>query len=159
MTRQQDALRRIWQIIVGQSKYCCLGIEGEVNMSSDASSQPPGMQFASQVGTLAHGGKMVFDNTWAGCDSIILLIAAATDYRGDYPQKVCRQNLEATIVKTYDGLRKAHIADYQKLFQRVSLDLKALTPPSPLSQEQERGKPSVRAGRDSPSPVFGGRGR
>jgi alpha-L-fucosidase 2 len=67
--------------------------------------------------------------------AMTVLIAAATGYRGydrdpDLPAEaiaaVCRQRLEAAIRKPYAVLRAAHVADHQKLFRRVALELPKL---------------------------------
>jgi alpha-L-fucosidase 2 len=64
-----------------------------------------------------------------------VLIAAATGYRGydrdpdlsaDAIAAACRQRLDAAARKSYEALRAAHVADHQKLFRRVSLELPKL---------------------------------
>ena len=61
-------------------------------------------------------------------DSVTLLISAATnfvnyrDVSGDAKGKATAI-LAAAAVKSYDQLKAAHLADYQALFRRVSLDL------------------------------------
>ena len=63
-----------------------------------------------------------------GADSVTLLIAAATSYKnyhdvsGD-PTAITKARLAAASKKSFDELRAAHIADYQKLFRRVQLTL------------------------------------
>lgn len=52
-----------------------------------------------------------------------VLIAAATDYRGGDPDVICRQQLSQAAQKRYSQLRTDHIADHQKLYRRVSLEL------------------------------------
>jgi alpha-L-fucosidase 2 len=56
-------------------------------------------------------------------DSLLLLIAAATDYHHDDPAKACDDTLKKASAKSYDQLLAAHLADYQNLFRRVTLDL------------------------------------
>jgi alpha-L-fucosidase 2 len=61
-------------------------------------------------------------------DSAILLITAATSYRkyddvsGD-PEATAREIIKVAAGKSFEALRSAHLADYQPLFRRVSLDL------------------------------------
>ena len=58
-----------------------------------------------------------------------LLIAAATDYQGfagrqtKDPLAATSDDLNKAAKKSYESLRQAHVADYQKYFQRVSLQL------------------------------------
>ena len=58
-----------------------------------------------------------------GARAVTLLLAAATDYRGGDPGKVCGERIAAAVVKPYADLREAHIAEYQSLYRRVELDL------------------------------------
>ena len=44
-------------------------------------------------------------------------------YRGNPHEKVTADQLAAATAKPYNELRRAHVADYQKLFRRTSLDL------------------------------------
>ncbi|MEP4534452.1 MAG: glycoside hydrolase family 95 protein, partial [Cyclobacteriaceae bacterium] len=58
-----------------------------------------------------------------GADEVVLRIVAASDYRGDDPQTLTDQYLSQALGKSYANLLKSHMADYQSLFDRVSLDL------------------------------------
>ena len=84
----------------------------------------------NEGGTVSTGdGKLEFRN----CDSLTLLIAAGTDYvanygrkyRGDAPSAAIEKRLAPAAKKKYEALRAAHVADFQSLFNRVSLDLGA----------------------------------
>ncbi|GAA1520774.1 glycoside hydrolase N-terminal domain-containing protein [Sphaerisporangium rubeum] len=61
-------------------------------------------------------------------NSVTLLISIGTSYvnytnvGGDY-QGIARNYLNAALGRTYDDLRARHVADYQALFGRTSLDL------------------------------------
>jgi alpha-L-fucosidase 2 len=61
-------------------------------------------------------------------DSATILIASATSYRnfqdvsGD-PDKLAAALIDKAAAKGYEALRKDQLADYQKLFDRVSLDV------------------------------------
>ncbi|NOU70274.1 DUF4073 domain-containing protein [Paenibacillus sp. LMG 31458] len=84
-------------------------------------------QVKSDDGTVTAGnGKL----TVAGASSVTILMSAATDYTNHYPDYVgtdphltVTDNLAAASAKTYDVLRANHLADYQSLFKRVSLNL------------------------------------
>jgi alpha-L-fucosidase 2 len=64
----------------------------------------------------------------SGADEAVLLIAAATSYRryddvsGD-PEALTKQTLGAASRKKFNTLRQAHVAEHQRLFRRVKLDL------------------------------------
>ena len=63
-----------------------------------------------------------------GADEAVLLIAAATSYKsykdvsGD-PEALVKGTLAKAENKSFDQLRRAHIAEHQRLFRRCSLDL------------------------------------
>ena len=89
-----------------------------------------GMRFECRVRAIHEGGKLVVDASGLsvdGADAATLFIAAATGYRG-YDQMPdgpvdCRPVLDAVANKTYAQVRADHVADHQKLFRRVSIDL------------------------------------
>ena len=63
-----------------------------------------------------------------GADSVTLLIAAATSYKNyhdvsGHPESIVKKQLAAAAKKPFATLLSTHIADYQKLFQRVQLTL------------------------------------
>jgi alpha-L-fucosidase 2 len=88
-----------------------------------------------------------------------LLVAAATDYLGfagrrtKDPRAATSDDLNIAAKKSYDALRQAHVADYRKYFQRVSLQLGPpesvpATEPTPKrieSAAQGPGDPSLAA--------------
>lgn len=67
-----------------------------------------------------------------GAREALILIATATSFNGfdkdpvkegtDY-QATAERRMKQAMAKDYASLRKAHVADYQRLFDRVSLDL------------------------------------
>ena len=65
-----------------------------------------------------------------GADSATLLIASATSYKNFHdvsanPSELTSALIEKAASKGYEALSKEHEADYQKLFDRASLDLGA----------------------------------
>ncbi|WP_442506800.1 glycoside hydrolase family 95 protein [Novipirellula sp. SH528] len=64
----------------------------------------------------------------SGADDVTLLVVGATSYNtatdisGDATAR-CEKYLQAIGDKSYEDLRAGHVADYQKLFNRVRLDL------------------------------------
>ncbi len=62
-------------------------------------------------------------------DEVLLLVAAATDYQGFAgrrtadPLQATKDDLARVLGKTYENLRAAHVADYQRYFDRASICL------------------------------------
>ncbi|MEO3814795.1 glycoside hydrolase N-terminal domain-containing protein [Sphaerisporangium sp. B11E5] len=63
-----------------------------------------------------------------GANSVTLLVSIGTSYvnyqnvGGDY-QGIARNHLGAAVSRSFDDLRSRHVADYQRLFGRTTLDL------------------------------------
>ncbi|MBN8460363.1 MAG: glycoside hydrolase family 95 protein [Verrucomicrobia bacterium] len=89
------------------------------------------LAYEAKVRIIATGGKVSAEGdriTVSGADSAMLLISAATSYRnfndaGGDPGEMVDKCLAKAAGKSFDQLRAAHLADYQPLFRRVSLDL------------------------------------
>jgi alpha-L-fucosidase 2 len=91
-----------------------------------------GVRYAARVRVLARGGEVsVTGNVLRvrQADAAILIIAAATDYEGfagrqtKDPLAATSDDLNRAAKKSYKSLRQAHLADYHKYFQRVSLNI------------------------------------
>ncbi len=94
-----------------------------------------GMYFSTEVRVIPAGGSVEPTPTELiikGADSVTLLFAAATGFRGfdqmpDTPPETlavqCRKTLDASAGKSYASLREAHIEDFQRLYKRVSLKI------------------------------------
>jgi alpha-L-fucosidase 2 len=93
-----------------------------------------GMKFEWQLLASHDGGSMQTKGTtleFKNCNSLTLLVAAGTDYVMDYakhyhgeaPHARLTAQLNAAAKKKYATLKAQHIADFQKLFSRVALDL------------------------------------
>jgi alpha-L-fucosidase 2 len=100
-------------------------------VNGDAEGIKGALKFQARVCILNQGGKLIGDtNTLSvqNADSAVLLIAAATSYKsyqdvtGD-PEAITKQRLASACRKSFDDLRKVHIAEHQQLFRRVALDL------------------------------------
>ncbi|MFC5824407.1 glycosyl hydrolase family 95 catalytic domain-containing protein [Nonomuraea insulae] len=105
------------------------------------------MTFEAQVQVITEGGTRTDAGdriTVTGADSAVLVLSAGTDYAGTYPgyrgqdphAKVTAA-VDAAAAKGYGRLRKAHVADYRKLFDRVKLDLGGEAPAIPTDQLRE----------------------
>lgn len=91
-----------------------------------------GMKYIARVKAVADGGTVTTDGNSlrvAGANSVTLFLTAGTNYtinppyRGNPHEKVTADQLAAAAAKSYETLRQSHVADYQKLFGRASLDL------------------------------------
>jgi alpha-L-fucosidase 2 len=85
-----------------------------------------GMKYAAYLQAVTEGGKAVVVRTelrFENADSVTLLLTAATSFRGSDPEASAQTRLLEASRRSYTALRRAHIADYQRLFRRVSLDL------------------------------------
>jgi alpha-L-fucosidase 2 len=89
------------------------------------------LKFQARVKALASGGNTSADAdqlSVVNADSVTLLIAAATSYRsfkdvsGD-PDALAKNCLTAASQESFDELRQNHIAEHQRLFRRVELNL------------------------------------
>jgi alpha-L-fucosidase 2 len=126
LTREKDAT-----IVNDPSDPNRLILKGQI-IAQYANSKPtPAEQFEAQLLCVPNGGKITANGgklSIAGADSVVLLIAGATDYYGGDPDQLCRDSLAKAAAKTYDALLNDHLIDYQKLFQRVELDLGSVGP-------------------------------
>ena len=100
-------------------------------VNGDASGIKGALKFQARVQVIAEGGK----TTAAGnsvyvtnANAVTLLIAVATSYKnyqdvsGD-PEAIVKGQLAVAAGKSFKKLLKAHVAEHQRLFRRVSLEL------------------------------------
>ena len=103
--------------------------ENELALSGQV--EEGGLKFQAQIRVIAHGGTVRVSQqgiTVEKADDAMILLTAATSFKNFHdisadPQDRCATVLAAVTGKDYAALRQAHIADYQALFRRVSLDL------------------------------------
>jgi len=99
---------------------------GLVLVLSGATNGGKGMKFQAQLKVIPQGGTLSIDGKRLvvdKADAVTLLLASATTYRHKDPEAVCRGQIEAAAKKGFEALRKDHLADHQKMFRRVKLDL------------------------------------
>lgn len=99
------------------------------------SQEHPGMTFEAHWRVQAEGGTVTPNDAGdaivvQNADAVTIVMAAATNYRlehphykGDPPSQRNQRTLEEVPSKSFQTLRAAHIADYQRIFNRVTLDL------------------------------------
>lgn len=82
--------------------------------------------YACHVLACAQGGELRAGDgvlEVCGADELVLLIAAATDYRGQDPHELCRQRTDQVARRSYLQIRHDHEKAHRELFDRVQLDL------------------------------------
>lgn len=106
--------------------------------------QSDGLCFESRVRVIPTGGRLTLTNgntlVVENADSATLLLVAATSYNtfqdiSADPARRCAADLAGLSGRSFDTLRATHVADHQKLFRRMSLDL-GRTPQADLPTDQ-----------------------
>ena len=109
-----------------------------------------GVHFIARLQAYSEGGSIRVDGSSlliGDADAVTLILAAATDYRGQQPSDITTQRLSAAAGIGYAELRESHVADHSAIFNRVSLN---------LGGEDERRNPvdarlrSMRTGESDP---------
>jgi len=107
-----------------------------------------GMYYAAALQAKVEGGRISANGNRLliqGATVCTLLVTAATGYRGfeqkpDTPQDEVNaqagRRLDAALAQSYAALRQRHVADYRKLFDRVSLSLGSNTAASQPTDER-----------------------
>ncbi|MDQ6423282.1 glycoside hydrolase N-terminal domain-containing protein [Paenibacillus sp. LHD-117] len=119
-------------------------VVAEGNNTLVLSGKVPGnkMGYESRLVARSEGGTITAGQSSLSvkdAESVTILLTAATDYANDYPTYKSMQTpnakattaMTAALAKSYEELRHAHLADYQELFNRVSLDLGGALPAIP----------------------------
>jgi alpha-L-fucosidase 2 len=108
-----------------------------------------GLQYETVVQLVNTGGRITSADgilRIENVDSLTILVAAGTNYvadrtrgwRGELPHERIDRQLRAAAAKPYTDLRAAHVADYQRLFRRVSLQLSSGAPDLPTDERLVR---------------------
>jgi alpha-L-fucosidase 2 len=94
-----------------------------------------GMRFQLRVKARHQGGSLAADTAGLhvnGASEVVLYLSAATSFNGfdkcpdkdgKDEAKLARDYLGKAFAKDFDAIRKAHVQDYQRYFNRVSLTL------------------------------------
>jgi alpha-L-fucosidase 2 len=104
----------------------------------DDSDRPEGTAFALHVRVVADGGRITPGGSTLSVEkanAVTLLLSAGTSFNGPHkspghegidPSDAPTRALSAVAGQSFDELLQRHLADYQKLFHRVALDLGAV---------------------------------
>jgi len=147
--------------------FAALTLPGEVTVEGDNtlvlrghayehmhSNGKQGVAFEVRVRVIAEGGRL---NPRADsievkqADSVLLLVAVATNFCGADPSTSCKEVVEKAQAKPYSRLRAEHIADHQALFKRTSIYLGAN--PSAEKNPINRRRADVQSGGEDPGLV------
>jgi alpha-L-fucosidase 2 len=85
-----------------------------------------GVQLVARLRVLNTGGSVQIAGETIKvekADAVTLLLTAATNYRGGDPSAITGNQLASTTKRQFEDLKKDHVADYQKYFKRVELEL------------------------------------
>ncbi len=109
-----------------------------------------GMIFAARLAVLGEAGKVKAEGNVLriqNATQVTLLLTADTDYRMQLPdwrhgnpERETMSQLNAAMMKPHRRLREAHVADYQKLFKRVSFKLAGVESDLPTDARLEAVK-------------------
>jgi len=137
LTRERDAVCtnvNAQQLVLrGQIPVEYFNTKAEAHDVPDPAKAVPGEKFEGRLAAIPYGGKATGTNgsiTISGADSVTIFVAGGSDYWGTDPDVQCCKDIVTAMTKVapFQAARSAHIADYQKLFGRVSLDLGSAGP-------------------------------
>jgi len=92
------------------------------------------LSYEAQVRVLHDGGELGTRGdriTFNGCNELVVLLAADTNYvndreqgwTGDHPHRRITSQLDRASAKSHDELLRSHLEDYQSLYDRFSITL------------------------------------
>ena len=87
--------------------------------------EPTGVKFRAVLRAVNEGGHVEVSGSEvivSNANAVTLLLVAGTNYRGGDPVSICAQYL-LRAARSYSALKTRHLADHQKLFRRVDLEL------------------------------------
>lgn len=102
--------------------------DSELTMQGRAShdGQQLGVRFEARLIAVTEAGSVRADGISlriSDADAVTLILAAATDYRGQEPSAATAGRLKAAVDAGFAELRDAHVSDHQAIFNRVALEL------------------------------------
>ncbi len=112
-----------------------------------------GPSFQASLRVIAQGGRVEgFPQRIAveRADAVTIVLAAATRYKGGRPEEQVDRQLGAAAAKPYERLRAEHVADHQRLFRRVSLQLGRDDRSEPASLPTDERLERVKTGATDP---------
>ena len=110
-------------------------VNGNIGLEAEASADKNDMQYACVIKVITEGGETLATKSGhiyvKEADSVVIIMSLATDYKNEYPHyksgedpvEVASRTVEAAAVKGFKALYKAHLDDYQAIYNRVQIDL------------------------------------
>lgn len=120
-----DSPQRSTVHLLGHDALTLTGLSGEAGGVAGAVKFQASVKVYATSGTVTTGSDYV---NVSAADSVTLHIAVATSYKswldvsGD-PAALVGSALKSAASKSYDSLRRAHVGDYRRLYNRVSINL------------------------------------
>lgn len=111
-----------------------------------------GVGFQIRTHIIPEGGTSAADEDFVeiyGASAATLLVAIGTSFRGGDPEAICREVIDAARRRGFAQLRRAHIADHQTLYHRMSIDL-GRSSPVLRSQPTDRRRRELESGSEDP---------
>ena len=133
---------------VAATSSCTLSLAGRLRQRDE----PDGMRYAAMVGVIAVAGRVQSSPSGIsveGAESAVILISAATDYRGDDFEALVAERIEAARSKGLAALLARHAADHRPRFERVALDL-----PRGAAADLSTDERLLRCARGEPDPAL-----
>lgn len=88
--------------------------------------EPSGVKFRAVLRVMSDGGQLAASGSElvvSNANAVTLLLVSATNYHGGDPAAACDRYM-ALATKPYQMLKSAHVADHERLFRRVELELR-----------------------------------
>ncbi len=87
---------------------------------------PDGIEYASVLKAVIEGGSCKAVGNYLdieGATSVMFILTAQTSFRQTNPPQAALEEANSCAALLYEQLKQAHIADYEALYQRVSLEI------------------------------------
>ncbi len=117
------------KISIGRPERSAININGkdlEMSGQLDNGIDGKGMQYLAKVKAQLKDGSLIAENNSLvikDATELIIFISAKTSFKDDLFKQHVQQILDAASKKIYAVQKQEHIANYQKLFNRASVDL------------------------------------
>ena len=101
-------------------------LEGQLPFKKPGAEAGEGIRYLALLGASVKGGKLSVTDQGlvvAGADEATLIVSAGTDWRDKQFAKLARGRLAAALVKPFDALREAAVADQRRYMDRCRLTL------------------------------------
>jgi alpha-L-fucosidase 2 len=117
-----------------------IAMQGRVNRVDESTGRPAGMRFSANVKARSATGSISVSKdgvmTVRNAGDLVLYITAATSYNHKNPGQACLETLRKAVRQPLAALYRAHLADYQSLYNRVRIGLSDGSNPDELPQDR-----------------------